>query len=589
MTAADNPYEASRTVGVPRDAAWQILISRPGARLWLEDGSHPGIRIGVPFPVRDSDPAQICGISDRESIELSFASGRRAVIEFRDSGAESCRILIRDHGGDGRPADALRSSWSAVLAAAYLLVGHVKGKREGRQAIIVIHGVGSQRPLSTVKSFTHALIGDAQRWSKPDQMSASYELRRYQLPVGRYRPRTDLYELYWADQIPGTRAGQVLSWLRSIVVRRPRTVDAALRPVAYLSWATLAVAGLAITAFTVMIGVQGIRYLWDAATGLAELVWVTTGLSLAGAALSTFLTAHLGDAATYLDPAPGNVAVRQSIREHGVALLRRLHEEGGYDRIAIVGHALGSVIGYDMIRLYWSEVHRLHGQPVTIAQPSLADYLKLHAAGQTDVAKYRAAQRNLWREYRRHGMPWLVTDLITIGSPLTHAATLLARSPADLAMLVSDQEIPVCPPHGKPEDLTLRETFLADGNIRTLRMLTQSAPFAVTRWTNIYAPARAVISGDPIGGPLAPVFGTGIQDAPVTLSPWWRARTPLAHASYWRSISDKKTGKPTSAITVLREAVDLESGRWLTGHLAEMPWELLTGEEAASRSRTRAR
>ena len=48
--------------------------------------SHPGIRIGAAFPLKDSAPAQICGICRRKSIELSFASGRRAEIEFRDSG-----------------------------------------------------------------------------------------------------------------------------------------------------------------------------------------------------------------------------------------------------------------------------------------------------------------------------------------------------------------------------------------------------------------------------------------------------------------------------------------------------------------------
>jgi hypothetical protein len=255
-------------------------------------------------------------------------------------------------------------------------------------------------------------------------------------------------------------------------------------------------------------------------------------------------------------------------------LLRRLHAEGSYDRIAIVGHSLGSVIGYDIIRLYWSEVHRLHGQFATIQQPSLADYLKLHTDGPADVAKYREAQRKLWREYRRHGMPWLVTDLITIGSPLTHAGTLLARSPGDLDMLMTDLELPTCPPHGDTNDLTLRETFLADGNIRTIQMLTHAAPFAVTRWTNIYAPAKAIIFGDPIGGPLAPVFGTGIKDVPVALSGWWRARTPLAHSSYWRPVSNPETSESGPAINVLRDAVDLESGHWLTGHLAEMPWEL---------------
>jgi hypothetical protein len=588
MMAAEKPYEASRRLSVPAHAAWQILTSRAGARLWLDDASHTGIRVGASFPLRDSVPAQVCGIRGKESIELSFTSGRHAEIEFRDTGnaceqvhehnqecdKKTCEIQIRDYGGDGLAIAELTASWSAVLAAAYFVIDRAKKNRRGRQAIVVIHGVGSQRPLSTVKSFTHALIGDAKRWSKPDQMSASYELRRYQLPRDRYRPRTDLYELYWADQIPGTRASQVLSWLRSITFRRPRTVDAALRPLAYLSWATLVAVVLAIAALAATIGDQGIRYLWDAATGLAQLALVTTGLSLAGAALAAFLTAHLGDAATYLNPAPRNVAVRQSIREHGVTLLRRLHEEGGYDRIAIVGHSLGSVIGYDIIRLYWSQVHRLHGESLTTSQPALADYLKLHTEGPADVDKYRAAQRSLWREYRGHALPWLITDLVTIGSPLTHAGTLLARSPADLDMLITDLELPTCPPHGAADDITLRDTYLAEGNIRTLQMLTQATPFAVTRWTNIYAPAVGIIFGDPIGGPLAPVFGVGIKDVPAMLSPRWRARTPLAHSSYWRCVQDRKTGKPTSAIIALREAVDLESGRWLDAYLAQLPWEL---------------
>lgn len=50
---------------------------------------------------------------------------------------------------------------------------------------------------------------------------------------------------------------------------------------------------------------------------------------------------------------------------------------------------------------------------------------------------------------------------------------------------MTDLELPTCPPHGTADDLTLRETFLTGGNIRSIQMLTQAAPFAVTRWTNI--------------------------------------------------------------------------------------------------------
>src|SRR5690606_29229619 len=57
----------------------------------------------------------------------------------------------------------------------------------------------------------------------------------------------------------------------------------------------------------------------------------------------------------YLTPDPGNIAARTAIRTEGLTLLRRLHEVGIYDRVAVVGHSLGSVIGYDVLRLFWDQ------------------------------------------------------------------------------------------------------------------------------------------------------------------------------------------------------------------------------------------
>jgi hypothetical protein len=571
MPVAEPPYQARRKLSVTADAAWRILTSRPGTRLWLADDLHPGIRIGATIPLYGSSSAEISDICPGKSIKLRFSSGRRATIAFH-AVAGKCELSVSDHGVYGRDGAVLRDAWSALLAAADFVVDQTLDNRRSRQAIIVIHGIGSQRPLSTVKSFAHGLIGDAERWSKPDQMSASYELRRYQLPRDRYRPRTDMFELYWADKMPGTKLGQVLSWLRSIMFRQPKMVSAALRPIAYLAWTTVAVAALAVVALVLTIGVDGIGHLWREVTVLAQIAWVGVALSLAGAVVSGLLTAYLGDAARYLDAAPDNIAVRQLVRQNGVALLRRLHEEGGYDRIVIVGHSLGSVIGYDIVRLYWSEVNRSHGQPGTVRQPTLDSYRKLLAAASpADVDKYRQAQRELWCEYRRHGQPWLVTDLVTVGSPLTHAGTLLARSPSDLEALMNGLELSTCPPRLDPGHLAQRERYLVDGQIRTILMLTHSAPFAVTRWTNIYAPARGIIFGDAIGGPLAPVFGSGIQDIPVYISSRWRRRTPLAHTSYWRNPADTD---PRAPIPALLRSIGLESGRWLDKHVSDMPWEM---------------
>ena len=581
MSAAESPVEAKRKLPVPAFAAWDILTCQAGARRWLAEEAHPGIRVGAEFPVRDSPPAVITGIRRKDSIEVSFPSGRRALISFRPVDARQCELTVCDYGGDAQGAGAMSGAWLALLNAADFVVEQAKENRKGRQAIVVIHGTRARRPMSTIRSFTHALLGNERPWSKPDQMSASYELRRYQVKRGKYRPRTDLFELYWADEVPGTQAGQVLSWLRSIMFRRPATVNRALRPIAYISWFTLILGCASLAALLATIGVDGFSHLVVAATALAQVAWIGTALSLASALVSALLVGTLGNAARYLDVTPDNIAVRQTIRQRGLDLLGRLHTEGGYDRIAIVGHSLGSVIGYDIIRLYWSQVNQAHGSVGTVSQNTLKVFKKLldnAATSAPDVAAYRTAQRDLWREYRRHGQPWLVTDLITIGSPLTHAETLLARSPADLDELMNDLELPTCPPRCTAEGLTFRETYLVEGNIRSLEVLTHAAPFAVTRWTNIYAPVRAIIAGDPIGGPLVPVFGAGIKDVAVPIAPWWRGRTPLAHSSYWR----RKHGTGQSAaIRVILDAIDLESGRWLDDHLAEMPWETSVGPDSA--------
>lgn len=571
MSQLPEPHHTRQRLDVPAEAAWNILTSLAGARRWLGNDSYPGIAVGAPFPVRGSRPAEITAISPT-SIEMSFPAARRAVLELCAIG-DFCEIAVTDYGGDSDQPAALAEGWSALLRAAKFVVDQVKAGRRSCQAIVVIHGIGSQRPLATIKGFTDALVARSERWSKPDQVSRSYELRRYQLRRTAARPRTDFFELYWADKMPGTKLGQTLSWSRSIILRRPRDASPALRPIAYLSWAVILTTAAAAAALLLTIGFDGLDRLWHAATGLAKLGWVSASLSVVGGAVSGFLTANLGDAARYLDNAPDNIAVRQSVRQSGLELLRRLHADGRYDRIVVVGHSLGSVIGYDILRLYWSQIHQTHGTPLTVSQECLRAYeLLLANAAKTgpDLTAYRRAQKVLWREYRRHGHPWLITDLVTIGSPLTHAATLLARSPADLEGLKADLELPTCPPQGAPESFTQKETYFTDGQIRTIQMPTHGALFALTRWTNIYAPAKAMIFGDPIGGPVAPIFGTGVKDIAVRVAPWWRRYTPIAHTSYWHHSGN--LGK-ASAIQALKESLDIESRQWLNEHVSEMPWE----------------
>ena len=552
-------YQARQKLDVPADVAWTILTSQAGARLWLGDDGHPGLRPGASFPMRRGRAAEIADMSDGKSVSLEFPDGRTASVAICPTG-DKCELVIDDNGGADKA-----ESWKALLTAGRFIVDQTKARRRGKQAIVVIHGIGNQRPLSMVKGITGALTKRSDRWSKPDQLSSSYELRRYQLKRRAERPRTDFFELYWADKVPATKLNHVTSWLRTIALRRPSHLGRSLRPIAYLTWTVVALAILAAVAAIIVLGTDGAQRLYRSASSLADVAWISATLSLVGAVINGFLLSSLGDAARYLDASPDNISVRQSIRASGVSLLERLHTEGRYDRIVVVGHSLGSVVGYDIIRHYWAQVHRTHGSPLKIDQSALKAYQVVLTASHLDEQQHRAAQRALWREYRRLGHEWLVTDLVTIGSPLTHAATLLARSPANLSDLIEDLELPTCPPTEGAKSFERLERYLVDGQIRAVRIPTHAAVFAVTRWTNLYVPTRALVFGDPIGGPVAPVFGPGVKDVPVRPSSWWR-RTVLAHTSYWQ-------GKLTDpSLRRLADAIDIESGRWFDDHIASMPW-----------------
>jgi len=190
------------------------------------------------------------------------------------------------------------------------------------------------------------------------------------------------------------------------------------------------------------------------------------------------------------------------------------------------------------------------------------------------VTAYRRAQRQLWCEYRRLGHPWLITDLVTIGSPLTYAETLLAGSPEDFNGRVTDLELPTCPPRGPTAPFSRQDMYLVDGRLRSIRLPISAAPFAMTRWTNIYAPARALVFGDPIGGPIAPVFGPGVLDVPVRLTRWWRRNLPWAHTGYWRQPASDPNAQATRRLWA---ELGIDSARWLNKHVEQMPWETSIG------------
>ena len=173
------------------------------------------------------------------------------------------------------------------------------------------------------------------------------------------------------------------------------------------------------------------------------------------------------------------------------------------------------------------------------------------------------------------GNPWLITDLITLGSPLAHAEVLVRAAGDSLAERQEAREYPRCPPlpdnwHRRPDQ---REPKRGDRALAyrskpgQTRKMVPSAIFAFVHWTNLYFP------GDVIGGPVAPVFGAGVRDIAVKGVPECSAfgrlasYSPLSHTKYWATCkaAEDRYGKaadaatPAEVIPALRAALALDT------------------------------
>ena len=185
----------------------------------------------------------------------------------------------------------------------------------------------------------------------------------------------------------------------------------------------------------------------------------------------------------------------------------------------------------------------------------LGERLRAGDAG-ASVDDYQQAQVALWKELRVMGNPWLVTDFITLGSPLTHAALLLARDKEDLVERQKQRELPTCPPvaevskEGEVEVRRYSYSWFRYGKNRAFKpwVIHHAGLFAPTHWTNLYFPARLGLFGDIVGGPLAPWFGPGIRDVIVKSANPLRTLTLWAHVSYWGKRLKDRLPAPLAAL-----------------------------------------
>lgn len=515
---------------------WELATSAVAGSRWLGTPEAAGVRPGIEFrlPADQGVHGTVIGVDDEQRIVTLETTGGTTTVGFesRDDGVRlSVRPSTCAHVADERT----RRAWQDALSGLALIRFQAAGRRVPRQAVVIIHGIGEQRPGSVLRGFVEGVIDDPHILSKPDDASGDYELRRLQTFKSVARPRTDFYELYWADKVRDTTKSQVVGWIKGVLLRRPDKVPRKLRAL----WFTTA---LTLGALAVTLVLLGAPQLWDRVEGWGDLAPVAFVVSAASGMVNGFLVLSVGDAARYLAARPANLAIRREIRRSGVDLMRRLHDSGDYHRVVLVGHGLGSVIGYDILRLYWNEVHNRHETPVAPRSTALMDYERVVATSDLPAEKHQLAQHELWHELRANGVPWLVTDFVTAGSPLTHAALLLASNEAELCRRMDDRELPTCPPRPDRVDgrLWFEHEYVAGGKVRTIPVLHHGAPFGPVRWTNLYFPTRLLFFGDGVGGRVWPVFGRGVLDVSVVNRQWWRTRTPKAHSSYWH----RKAGAP---------------------------------------------
>jgi hypothetical protein len=174
---------------------------------------------------------------------------------------------------------------------------------------------------------------------------------------------------------------------------------------------------------------------------------------------------------------------------------------------------------------------------------------RLHSDSEA-LDAFQDGQFALWQDLRRQGNPWRITDFVTIGAPLALADLLVTRpglvngfKKSDKAerrtlfdALVRRGALVRCPPRTETQPVEGDERQANYGVVGSgpREVLGSQAPFAVTRWTNLWFPVvRGGLRGDWFGGELRPLFGPGIRDVLVSGNVPGRLARGTAHNDYF--------------------------------------------------------
>jgi hypothetical protein len=188
-----------------------------------------------------------------------------------------------------------------------------------KQAIVVVHGQGQQRPMGTIREFVMSLWqfnpeltldsppADKGReyWIVPDGKSGLFELQRITTPPYDER-RTDFFELYYADLLENTPLRNLWRWLQRLLFVDKNDIPKKIVPAWKLLWAISF-----FTAILLIVVVAGIPSLlhtaWTTAFFLSDgetnwAGWIALGLATTGG-LARYLP-RFSDRFAWLKPVP---------------------------------------------------------------------------------------------------------------------------------------------------------------------------------------------------------------------------------------------------------------------------------------------
>ncbi|MEQ9879259.1 hypothetical protein ABRP92_14835 [Pectobacterium aroidearum] len=457
---------------------------------------------------------------------------------------------------------------------------------EKKQAVVVIHGMGEQVPMQTIRDFVEAVwktdpnLQNPTYWNKPSRVSQSFEQRRLTTNTPKLfdkkinvNQRTDFYEYYWAHQTVGTRWQHFTGWIAELMWCLPCKYHEhpnSIQRLWVLMWSLLFVA------LTSMI-MWGKFVHSNLPSGESVLlislvtIFEATLLFMLNKARK-FFTEYFGDVARYVRAKPENVQIRQAIREGGIELLERIQQTGNYDRIILVGHSLGSIIAYDILNHLWARNNKFkdpeneyQATPLSSQCIEIIEELELLAKDSGSVNfrqdEYRALQYQLFEELRKDELRcnWIISDFVTLGSPLTYADFLLFQNEQQFKDRKLDREYPLSPP--------IRDQDHFYYGLKNEKFLHHAAVFAPVRWSNIYISHSCIYKGDIISGPVSKNFSykysvnqneinepDDIYQTPIKeiKLKWSEIHHGFCHTRYWSS-------EKTSAIQIqkLRELLSL--------------------------------